>query len=582
MPGIEPPFGESIIREDIEGMNGRVCDCKERNTVPHPPSPLTPHHSDTILKKSPAHGETLCMRGLILNCMGKPDEAIEYVKKGLRENMASHVCWHVYGLVHRSNKNYPEAAKCYKQALRIDPNNMQILRDLSLLQIQLRDYKGFSETRHTLMDNKPGARFNWIAFAMGKHLSGDTGAAIAAIDTFLAQVTDKTIDAGDTAREADFAVSEMSMYKNQILRETKSEKALPHLMEIKDVALDTGSWLYSKGEIELNTGDYPAATETFLTMLARGMTEDYKVHAGYQCAVLGLGGDRLAAGLALRGLNTLANATALEAGEIEKLVDGYKNALKPKYGRSYAVKRILITLLTGQEKEEALSEYVKRSLEKGVPSLGSDLLSLVCGNGGIRIISPKAVGESSMYNLIDKVVSGFAATMEGQGAIWAKYVKVQQLEVLGDYEAALSLLEECIEGVKDEKECVDLRERKGRILKLMGDVAGACEVLDKAREVDLADRYINNKTTKYLLRAGRVEQAEKTIGLFTRHEANAVNNLFEMQCSWFELEYGRAMMRKGEVGKALKKFVAVDQHFTDFAEDQVRARGAGGGRGGRR
>lgn len=33
--------------------------------------------------------------------------------------------------------------KAYKQALRLDRDNMQILRDLSLLQIQMRDLDGY-------------------------------------------------------------------------------------------------------------------------------------------------------------------------------------------------------------------------------------------------------------------------------------------------------------------------------------------------------------------------------------------------------------------------------------------------------
>ena len=31
--------------------------------------------------------------------------------------LRSHVCWHVYGLIHRSERNYNEAIKAYKQAL---------------------------------------------------------------------------------------------------------------------------------------------------------------------------------------------------------------------------------------------------------------------------------------------------------------------------------------------------------------------------------------------------------------------------------------------------------------------------------
>lgn len=45
------------------------------------------------------------------------------------------MCWHVYGLLYRSDREYRDAIKCYLNALRIDPQNQQILRDLSLLQV---------------------------------------------------------------------------------------------------------------------------------------------------------------------------------------------------------------------------------------------------------------------------------------------------------------------------------------------------------------------------------------------------------------------------------------------------------------
>jgi len=87
--------------------------------------------------------ETMAMKGLILNCMGKHEEAMDIVKKGLTANLDSHICWHVFGLVQRSEKKYEEAMKAYKRALKIDPENLQILRDLSLLQIQMRDLEGY-------------------------------------------------------------------------------------------------------------------------------------------------------------------------------------------------------------------------------------------------------------------------------------------------------------------------------------------------------------------------------------------------------------------------------------------------------
>ena len=87
--------------------------------------------------------ETLSMKGLTLNCMGRKEEAYEHVRRGLRNDLQSHVCWHVYGLLQRSDKKYDEAIKCYRNALKWDKDNVQILRDLSLLQIQMRDLEGY-------------------------------------------------------------------------------------------------------------------------------------------------------------------------------------------------------------------------------------------------------------------------------------------------------------------------------------------------------------------------------------------------------------------------------------------------------
>lgn len=55
--------------------------------------------ADQILKKFPEHGESLAMKGLILNCQEHREEAFDLTRKGLKMHMQSHVCWHVYGYV---------------------------------------------------------------------------------------------------------------------------------------------------------------------------------------------------------------------------------------------------------------------------------------------------------------------------------------------------------------------------------------------------------------------------------------------------------------------------------------------------
>lgn len=64
--------------------------------------------------------ESLAMKGLLCSNLDRKEEAHELVKKGLKIDLTSPVCWHVYGLLHRGEKNYEEAIKCYLQSLRID------------------------------------------------------------------------------------------------------------------------------------------------------------------------------------------------------------------------------------------------------------------------------------------------------------------------------------------------------------------------------------------------------------------------------------------------------------------------------
>jgi hypothetical protein len=37
------------------------------------------------------------LQGLLLNCLEKKEEAYELVKRGVKNDLRSHVCWHVYG-----------------------------------------------------------------------------------------------------------------------------------------------------------------------------------------------------------------------------------------------------------------------------------------------------------------------------------------------------------------------------------------------------------------------------------------------------------------------------------------------------
>lgn len=61
-------------------------------------------------------------------------------------------------------------------------------------------------------------------------------------------------------------------------------------------------------------------------------------------------------------------------------------------------------------------------------------------------------------------------------------------------------------------------------------------------------RYLNCISVRRLFRAGDIDGAERTATLFTR-DGDQINNLFDMQCVWYEIEAGNAHFRKGHMGR---------------------------------
>lgn len=192
---------------------------------------------EQILRKAPNHGETLAMKALILNAKGDVDEAFTLAKVALQKDMKSHVCWHVYGLLYRSVKNYEEAIKAYRMALRIEPDSQQILRDLALLQIQMRDYGGYCESRKSILTSRPQIRQNWTTLAVAYHLAGNLESAenvLTRYEETLKPIPPKT----------DLEHAEASLYKNTIIAETgRLQQAYDHLDTFCKDSLDGLAYL---------------------------------------------------------------------------------------------------------------------------------------------------------------------------------------------------------------------------------------------------------------------------------------------------------------------------------------------------
>lgn len=66
----------------------------------------------------------MSLKGIFTYFTGSKEEGKEICKKALDKAMKSDICWHIYGIVHRANRNYKDAVNCYKFALMYAPDNI--------------------------------------------------------------------------------------------------------------------------------------------------------------------------------------------------------------------------------------------------------------------------------------------------------------------------------------------------------------------------------------------------------------------------------------------------------------------------
>eukprot|EP00658_Telonema_sp_P-2_P001362 TRINITY_DN1050_c0_g1_i5.p1 TRINITY_DN1050_c0_g1~~TRINITY_DN1050_c0_g1_i5.p1 ORF type:complete len:790 (-),score=238.19 TRINITY_DN1050_c0_g1_i5:374-2743(-) len=477
------------------------------------------------------------MKGLTINCLGddRKEEAYELVKKGIMHNMMSHVCWHVYGLLYRSDRKYNDAIKSYTQALKRDKDNLQILRDLALLQIHMRDLHGGLKTRHTLLTLKPTVRANWMGFALANHMLNRHSTAIKVLESY-ENIGDET--------DSEYELSELVLYKNTILKEAGMlSEAHDQLMENEAKVCDKLSFHEMAASLLLDMGRNQDAAAAYRKLIDINV-DNLKYHYGLQKAL---------------GLCETAQ---------DRLLEEYEG-LKTKYPRSNAPLRICLDFTTGSAFKKCADVFVRKFLRRGIPSLFSDLKPLYTDSSKVELLSSLYL---ELHDSLEKTGCFPASDTEPEPPTEGPMV-IMWLELLlaNHYDRTGSPLEalRCIEkGVEHTPTCIELQMCKARVLKHHGDQQQAAQVMDKARGMDLADRYLNTRSVVYLLRADEYEQAERVVVLFTKEELTGGNNLYDMQCMWWEVETGNSFIRQRRYGEALKKLTAVEKHFEDIHEDQ--------------
>ncbi|KAG7821940.1 hypothetical protein KL928_000415 [Ogataea angusta] len=496
---------------------------------------------DGVLKKNPHHAESLALKGLALYYSDTDKESAEsYITRALEKDSTNNVVNHIAGIYYRAVKNYKEAAKWYQAAMDHGSTNKSILRDLSSMQSQIRDFKNLPKSRLGYLEDQPGYRANWTASAVAHQLHGD----LANAEKVLGRIEDLI---RDKLQESDyFEHSECLLYRNDVIAQMGDyEAALKDLerIEATNMVLDGLSLLEKRADYLMKLNRKKEASLVYRKLLKRN-PDNAKYY--YQ----------------LEDALGVRNSPRVRLALYEKLASFYPKSDPPNF--------IPLTFLAGEEFKQKAKNYVLGQLRRGVPSTFVNVKPLYKNN--------------SHAATIYSIVSEFFETVHDQPLTycWTAYFLAQHHYHVGSYSEALKMIELAINHTPT---LVELYILKARIYKRMNELDQAASVMNEGLKLDLQDRFINTKTTKYYLRADNVHKAIDTISVFTKNDdsPNGLRDLHLMQSIWFIVESAESYLRKyrkalGEhndteaktnLGLAFKRYVSLTKIFEEFSDDQV-------------
>ena len=501
---------------------------------------------DKMIAKNPKDDQALALKGLNYLYLKKPEEGEKTLKLALKANLKSAVAWHFYAIFQKDKGNYSQAMKSYNKALNQAPNNFNIIRDLSYMQLYLRQLNSFVETCRLGIDNKPGTVLNWVSFSFGCTLIKNYKSAIIALNStenIFANVLKKN------------EKHEIKIFNAMIQSlEGKYEEAMNYLIHFKSVFTDS-PMVYS--------------------MIIENAVKSNRFNIGLDYCIKALNIDSDNVKHIINYFYMKVNEDDFKPKSYNDLLnipEDYKYLpkmkeilaeLKKMYPKNKILYNLELAFNQGEDFKKLFESYFEKQLEITIPSFYINIQFIY------KIQSYKI---KYIQEILDKHLENIKNNSKISEKLnlplhisWVYFYASQHYLFLAELEKAFNYINLAIDLTPS---VVEFYMVASKILKHGYMMDKSILAYDKARLLDVGDRYLNAKTAKLYLREGNIEKSSELMKLFVNEPLTEENIKFS-ESLWYLNECGCCFLVKQNILRSHYCFQNIIEVFLNIIKDQV-------------
>ena len=501
---------------------------------------------DRMISKNPKDDQALALKGLNYYFLQKPELGEQILKQALKANFKSPVAWHFYAIFHKEKGNYSQAMKSYNKALNFAPTNFNIIRDLSYMQLYLRQLDSFVQTCKLGVENKPGMLINWVTLAFSYSLVKDYKSALAALNS-VEKLGKETLKKND--------IHELKLFNAMIQsKDKKYEEAMNYLIHFKSELIDK-----------------PMVYDMIVQNAIKA--KKYNIGLDYCTKALNLNPDNI--NLILYYFIMKINQNDFQPktyNDLLNIQENYKylkdmievlSELKNNYPKSKIIKNLELSFSQNEEFEKKFENYFITQLEITIPSIFINIQF-------IYKLQPHKI------KIIQKILDKYNSNIKSSSKIndnldlpihvaWIYFYEAQHYLFLSELEEAINYINVAIDITPS---VIEFYMVAAKIFKHSYMIDNYILAYDKARMLDVGDRYLNAKTAKIYLRSGDIEKNSELMKEFVSDPLTEENIKFT-ETLWYLNECGGAFLIKKNILRSHYCFKNVINVFLAIIKDQV-------------